>query len=147
MNALLRGVKEMEAKLKQIARLFPDRVASAIYREAQIVMTESKRRCPVAADGGTLRASGRVHEPVRTGNRISVTMSYGGAASDYAIAVHETPSDYDPPSWRAMYDQGGSIDWTSEGTGPKFLEGPINEAMPEMAVRIGEHIKLEKLLP
>lgn len=144
MNALLRGVKEMEGRLRQIARLFPDRVASAIYLEAQIVMTESKRRTPVASDGGTLRASGRVHEPVRRGNKISVTMSYGGAASAYAIAVHETPSEHDPPSWRAMYDQGGSIDWTSEGTGPKFLEGPINEAMPEMAMRIGERIKLDK---
>lgn len=144
MNALLRGVKEMEAKLKEIARLFPDRVAAAIYTEAQIVMTESKRRCPVASDGGTLRASGQVHEPVRSGNKISVTMSYGGAASAYALAVHETPSVYDPPTWRMMYDQGGSIDWTSEGTGPKFLEGPINEAMPEMAMRIGGRIKLEK---
>jgi len=147
MNAILKGVKEMERTLKEIARQFPDRVAAAIYTEAQIVMTESKRRCPVAPGGGTLRASGKVHEPVRRGRNISVMMSYGGAASAYAIAVHETPSDYDPPSWRMMYDQGGEIDWTSEGTGPKFLEGPINEAMPEMAARIGQRIHLERAKP
>lgn len=117
----------MQAKLRSIAALFPDKVSAALYQIAQVMMTEAKRRCPVASDGGVLRASGQVSQPVRVGRSISIILSFGGAAVAYAIAVHETPSGYDPPSWRAMYAHGGEIEWTSSGTGPKFLESVIDE--------------------
>lgn len=135
----MKGAAQMIAKLKQIAAKFPDHVASAIYLEAQIIMTEAKRRCPVARDGGTLRASGTVGFPVRgPGRKISVEMGFGGAAEAYAVAVHEHPSDYSPPSWvNHPYD----INWTSVGTGPKFLENPINEAFPMLARRVAERVK------
>jgi hypothetical protein len=64
-----------------------------------------------------------------------VTLSFGGAADAYAIAVHETPSEHDPPTWTIMYEHGGMIRWTSAGTGPKFLESVVNEyqvVLPEM---------------
>lgn len=144
MKAKMLGAKEMVAKLKTIAEKFPDRVGAAIYQEAQIIMTESKRRCPVAKDGGVLRSSGRVGFPERKGRNISVMLSYGGAADAYAIAVHETQSEHDPPSWQRMYENGGMIQWTSTGTGPKFLEGPINEAMPEMNERLAERLHFDK---
>lgn len=136
----MKGADDMIRTLKNFAAKFPDKVGAALYKEGQAIMTESKRRCPVAADGGTLRASGQVAKPVRSGNGISVTLSYGGAADAYAIAVHETPSEHDPPSWQAMYDDGGSIQWTSAGTGPKFLENPINEALSGIGERLGREI-------
>lgn len=139
----LRGAAEMIEKIRKVASVYPKRVEAALYQEAQILMTEAKRRCPVASDGGTLRASGRVSEPARHGRRISVTMSFGGAADAYAIAVHETPSEHDPPSWQAMYGAGGQIHWTSAGTGPKFLEGPINEARGDMAARLAARLQLK----
>ena len=138
----MRGVPNLLATLKRIGDRFPDKVLAALYHEGQVVMTDAKRRTPVAKDGGTLRASGRVHPPERHGRRLSVLMSFGGAADAYAIAVHETPSEHDPPSWVAMYEQGGTIDWTSTGTGPKFLEGAINDAMPDMTTRLAARIKL-----
>lgn len=140
----VRGAKEMIEKLRGIATHFPDRVAKAIYTEGQIIMTESKRRCPVAADGGTLRASGTVHEPVRHGRNISVTMSYGGAASAYAIAVHEHLSEHSPASWVEAERSGRGVHWTTPGTGPKFLEGPINEAQPNLGVAIAERVRLDR---
>lgn len=143
-KAAMRGASEMYGVLRKISAKFPDRVAASIYKRGQVIMTKSKRLCPVASDGGELRASGQVHAPVRKGRNISVTLSYGGAASAYAIAVHETPSDYDPPSWRSMYAQGGEIDWTSEGTGPKFLERPINEAQATLAADIASDVNLER---
>ena len=131
----MNGAAEMIANLKKIADSFPDRVGAALYQIAQQILTEAKRRCPVAADGGTLRASGMVSPPVRVGRNISVTISFGGTAIAYALAVHETPSPHDPPSWHIMYEHGGLIQWTTPGTGPKFLESVINEyeaVLPQM---------------
>jgi hypothetical protein len=141
----MKGVSEMVALLKQIGQKFPDRVSAALYQEAQVIMTESKRRCPVAKDGGVLRASGAVSQPVRgAGRNISVTLSYGGAADAYALAVHEHLSVHSPPSWLTAEENGHPVQWTSSGTGPKFLESVINEAKPEMAGRLMARIDLNK---
>src|SRR6267143_5406309 len=128
------GVSEMRAKLKAIAAKFPDVVGAAIYQEGQIEMTESKRRCPVsptpAPKGvvpGTLRASGTVHPPERVGRRISVTLSYGGAAQAYDVVQHENP-DY--------------IHTTGQW---KYLESVLRESRSHMAARIGARIYLSKM--
>lgn len=135
------GLNTMRKNLRTLAEKYPDRVAAAIYKEAQIEMTEAKKRTPVApVDGGTLRASGMVHDPVREGNNISVLLSFGGAAQEYAIAVHEHLSEHSPPSW-IIAEENGGIEWNAAGTGPKFLEGPLNESRPYMAARIGKRIK------
>jgi hypothetical protein len=120
----LRGVSEMRAKLRQIAAKFPDRVGAAIYQEAQIEMTESKRRVPV--DTGVLRASGRVSEPERSGRNISVMLSYGGAAEDYAIYVHE--------NLEAFHRVGQA----------KYLESVLDESAPHMAARIAARVDFNK---
>jgi hypothetical protein len=139
----VKGADQMIANLKKMADAFPDRVGAALYQIAQQIMTEAKRRCPVASDGGTLRASGQVWPPVRNGRSISVMMSFGGAAEAYAIAVHETPSSYDPPSWHTMYENGGLIQWTTPGTGPKFLESVINEYEPVMPTLLAALLNLD----
>lgn len=141
---MMKGAAEMIAKLKEIADKFPDRVAAALYQIAQEILTEAKRRCPVASDGGVLRASGMVAIPVRDGRRISVVISFGGAAIAYAIAVHETISEHDPPSWQRMYENGGLIQWTSAGTGSHFLSSVIDEWMPTMNERIAERVHFNK---
>lgn len=130
------GVAEMSARIRAISAKFPDDVAAALYHEANIEMTEAKRRTPRAPGGGTLRESGHVQDPVRDGRNISVTLAFGGAAKDYALAVHEHLSEHSPPSWRHKED----IDWTVPGTGPKFLEGPLKESKPYMAARIAKRI-------
>lgn len=133
---------EMFAKLRKIAERYPQRIAAAVYKEAQIEMTESKRRCPVSptkaqfkAMGrtmpkgivpGTLRASGTVHEPEIVRGRVSVTLSYGGAANDYAIVQHER------------------LDFHHTSGQAKFLESVLNESRGWMAARIATRIQLNK---
>lgn len=124
MKFALKGSKEMQERIRRIAKAFPDRVAAALYQEAQIEMTESKRRVPV--DTGTLRASGFVAEPVRKGRNISVTLSYGGAAEDYAIPVHE--------NLEAFHRIGQA----------KYLESVLNESAPHMAGRVAARVHLDK---
>ena len=50
-------------------------------------MTAAKERTPV--DLGTLRASGTVLPPKVSGTGVEVVAGFGGAASDYAVVVHE----------------------------------------------------------
>lgn len=59
----------------------------AIHGTAQEVLAESQKIVPV--DLGTLKASGQVKEPKVSADRISVEITYGGAASKYALFVHE----------------------------------------------------------
>lgn len=138
------GAEEMIKKLREVGNKFPDRVAKSIYKRSQIIMTEAKRITPVAADGGTLRASGQVSQPERLGRTIWVTLSFGGAADKYAIAVHEHLSEHSPPSWLHAADNGRQIQWTTPGTGPKFLERPILDALQTLAADIAADIHLDK---
>jgi hypothetical protein len=126
------GVEKVAAKLKSLAKEFPDHVAAAIYQEAQIEMTEAKRRTPVditkdAPHPGQLRASGRVSEPERKGKDITVTLSFGGAAIDYAVHVHENPDAIHPVG-----------QW-------KYLESVLNESRSFMATRLARRVDFNKM--
>lgn len=120
----LRGVDAMRAKIRKIAANLPNKVGAALYREAEIEMTESKKRVPV--DTGTLRASGMVSEPVKENGQISVTLSYGGAAKDYAIPVHENLEAFHPVGQA------------------KYLESVLNESRPHMLERLANRLDLGK---
>lgn len=127
---MIYGVNEMVFKLRELASKFPDRVASAIYKEAQIEMTEAKRRTPVdttahAPHPGQLRASGGVMEPERHGRNISVTLYFGGGAVDYAIYVHEILENFHPVGQA------------------KFLESTLNESRPYMLGRLGKRLHFD----
>lgn len=124
MSVTLRGREEMISRIKRVARRFPDRVLGALRVEAEIEMTESKRRVPV--EHGTLRASGFV-EVERRGNQMGATLSYGGAAEDYAIVQHER-LDY-------LHPRGGQA---------KYLESVLNESQPYMAARIARRLNLDE---
>lgn len=126
----------MKAKLQAFAKQYPDRVASAIYTEAQIELTEAKRRTPVwnpavpvphGVVPGALRASGQVSTPKREGKRIWVTISFGNAAVTYAVPVHENPD--------AFHAIG---QW-------KYLESVLNESAPYMLQRIAARVHLNKV--
>lgn len=73
---------------------------------------------------GVLRSSGTVLDPIIEPNRVTTGVGFGGAASAYAGWVHE---NLDP-----------NINWTEEGTGPKYLEIPtmeLAEVLPEYVER------------
>lgn len=125
MGFVMKGAAEMAAMIRQAAHQFPDAVAKALYQEAQIEMTESKRRVPV--DTGTLRASGFVSEPEHPGTQVSVTLSYGGEAEQYAVIVHEDLEAYH------LVGQA------------KYLESVLKESAPYMAERLARRIEFNKL--
>lgn len=126
----------VSVNLKRILGKFPDRMASAIYTESNIEMTEAKRRTPVsplpAPRGvvpGTLRASGTVSEPERSGRNISCTLSFGGegsGAQDYARVQHENPDFFHTTG-----------QW-------KYLESVLNESRSFMGARLARRVDLNK---
>ncbi len=122
-NFSIAGVKALVANLTGIAAATPKNIAAALYREAQIEMTESKKRVPV--DTGALRASGVVQKPVFDGKNISVTLGYGGPSVDYAFKVHE--------DLQAFHKVGQA----------KYLESVILESAPHLAERIAKRIDLK----
>ena len=79
-----------------------DVIGRRLVPEAEKIMTTAKRNTPV--DTGTLRSSGMV-----TARAKGVELSFGGAASAYAVIVHEN---------LAAYHRVGKA---------KFLEDAINE--------------------
>jgi hypothetical protein len=116
---------KVKAVLTGIAKETPQVVANALYAEGQIEMTEAKRRTPV--DTGELRASGYVGEPEIRGRRVTVDMGFGGAASEYAVYVHE--------DLEALHPVGQA----------KYLESTLLESAPHMANRVARRIDLAKM--
>jgi hypothetical protein len=130
--------QKVDRALRRLIKRAPEAAAQALRVEAELVMTDSKQNY-VPVDLGTLRASGHVNEPEIKGKNISCVLSFGGAASPYALAVHEHPSASSPPSWQGKTI--GDIDWSPAGRGPKYLEKPLRAAIPKLPARVGERIK------
>jgi hypothetical protein len=117
----IRGLDALTRGLERLAEQLPEKVGAALRAEAEIEMTEAKRRTPVKT--GALRASGIVTGPTRRGDSIEVRMTFGGAGVDYAIEVHENLEMFHP--------RGGQA---------KFLESTVLESAPFMAQRVAERI-------
>lgn len=131
----MNGGPALQAKITAIQKEFPDRIASAIKVEAEIEMTEAKRRTPVwnparsvpkGTVPGLLRASGHVGEPYFDGNKVAVDLIFGGnGAEEYAFYVHED-LDADHAIGEA-----------------KFLESTLMESAPYMPERLARRLKLK----
>lgn len=127
----------MEQKLRRMAAQFPSKVKRALRIEAELIKTDSQQNY-VPVDLGTLRSSAQVSDAEIRGRDVEVSISYGGAASDYAAAVHEHVSEHSPPSW-----QGTDVQFSPQGRGPKYLERPLMAAVRGMDGRIAARISKE----
>lgn len=126
--------------LERIANKFNTTlIGAALYRRAQKIMADSKEHY-VPVDLGPLKSSGHVNPPSYVGRTVTVELTYGDAASAYALAVHEHPSKYSPPSW-----QGAQVTFSPSGTGPKYLEKPLMAAVPTLPAELAKDLNLEKL--
>lgn len=120
----VRGVKECMASLDALAALFPVETGKALRKEAEIEMTEAKRRTPVQT--GTLRSSGVVEGPDPKSGEIEVRLAFGGPAAPYAVYVHE--------NLEAFHKVGQA----------KFLESTLNESLPHLAQRVAKRMALNE---
>jgi hypothetical protein len=138
-----KGAQEMIRRISQTKKQYPFEVEKALYQEAQIEATESKRRCPVAPGGGALRASIHVVGPEWEDKSVFVRIVAGGPSAPYAIAVHEHLSEHSPPTWQPPHSR---IKWNVPGTGPKFIESTILESRKHMGKRVAARIQMNRVL-
>ena len=125
-TVVITGGSELAAKLRGLGD--PSRVGhavgAALYQEAETIMADSKTNY-VPVDVGTLHNSGHVQMPEISGSKASVLLGFGGAASDYALAVHENLT--------ARHTVGQA----------KYLEKPMLAAARGMTDRLGRRIRSE----
>jgi len=124
-------------KLQQQLRRMPVKtlaaVRVAVNEEAESIRGKSLNLVPVG-DTVALKNSITVTPAVVKGRTVVGFVGAGGAAIDYAEAVHETPSKHDPPSW-----VGKTVKFRIGG--PKFIEKPANEAKKGFERRIWRRVE------
>lgn len=156
------GVPELVRALGQAKERALRALEVALYQEAVLIMGQSKLLVPV--DEGTLRNSGFVELPKRDAAGVEVVMGYGGAASGYAVYVHEgtgpavgRPAFFPPIApirdWvrrnlRVPHDKLDSVAFVvaraigRRGLRPrKFLETPFKARESTMGARLGAKVK------
>lgn len=146
------GSAEMRRAIQAAGARALQLTAQACYLEAERVMAKSKQEVAVGVDG-VLRGSGFVRPPELAGTKITVTLGYGGAAQQYALAVHEGTKPHFPPvnalkRWAKKFLGDEKLAFvvaraiSKRGTkATKYLERPLREEASGMGERIARHIK------
>ena len=128
------------------ARLLADLVKYADQKQVALAITRGMRtwsedtkrlsmgRVPV--DTGALRGT-VFAQTERKGDRVTATIGAGGPSAPYALAVHEHLSVHSPRSWRNK----PNLDWNVPGTGPKYIENPINERAKLLPVEVNAELE------
>lgn len=141
----LTGISAIQSRLREIDRSIRSSMNSALEREAEAIAERSRDEF-VPVGEGALRDSIRVEksrvEQGRTetgqwteGADLVVRVIAGGPEIPHAVAAHETPSEFDPPSW-----EGKTVQFKTGGH--KYLERPLLEAENGLASRIAKEVKL-----
>lgn len=117
----LSGVDAFATRLKGKAAAVVAALPGALLIEGEKVMTEAKRLTPV--DTGTLRSSGRVGKPSRQGASITLPLTFGGPAQEYAVYVHEDLT--------ARHTNGEA----------KFLEGPVKRHASRFGANVAATVR------
>ena len=106
-------------------------IGLALSEEAEQIGYESQNYL-TPVHYGTLAGSW-TQLPVRMeGNQIIQEFGYGGAASAYAMYIHEL---LESPT-------GKPINWTKAGSGAKYLENPTRKAIPYLEQRVRQKLML-----
>lgn len=124
-GADVKGLAEITRNLGLFGAGAKRAMAKALYVEAERIMAESAPLVPV--DFGVLKASGHVQPPEMSGERVSVTMGYGGPAEAYALVQHEDLT------FRHTVGQA------------KYLEQPFLKAIPGLPDRLAKTISAEAM--
>lgn len=126
------GVTQALKNLQAIFQEVPHEAAAALYQEAELIMTDSKKEIPV--DTGAARDSGFVEEPVKSLLGAKVSLGYGGVATKINMETGEPTSvylTYLHEDLKAKHLVGKA----------KFLEDPAKAHAKELERRVRIRIK------
>ena len=127
---VVKGTHQVMKNLKKLAASNTTIVGQAIYTEAELIMTASKRIVPV--DKNPLRASGFVEQPKWKGKTVTVEMGYN---TEYALFQHEDLH------WDRIAKKAVKMKLKHRGRGEaKYLEKPLNAAAKGLSSRITKRL-------
>lgn len=115
------GMGQLNRALRQAGPLALTALAQAAVQEQEQVITEAKNQTPV--EFGTLKGSGTVLPPKVSGTGVTVDSGFGGAATSYAVFVHEIMRNHHPVG------------------NAKFLERPFLARVPMMGVNLAKGVE------
>ena len=108
------GLQEFQQHLNRLKNSYHGRAGASLYKFATMIKNDARDRAPKKT--GELRKSGRVHDPISSGDgRISCKITFGNEKAYYAIYVHE--------DLNAKHTNGEA----------KFLENAVNASTSKMA--------------
>ncbi len=138
------GISALSTRLRDIERSTRESLSTALESEVEEKVVKRSREEFVPVGKGELRDTIRLEkarvEQGRTetgqyteGADLVVRVVAGGEGIDYAVAVHETPSEYDPPTW-----EGKNVEFKTGGS--KYLERPLFEMENGLLSRLGKKV-------
>jgi hypothetical protein len=114
------------AALRQLGTAAPKAVARGMRAWGETTRTAAIKVTP--KKWGPLRNS--IFVKMETaGERQRLIIGAGGNAAPYALIIHEK--------------LGTSVNWSTPGTGPKYLENPIRELLPKLDDRVSVELQKE----
>lgn len=141
----LRGVADLKRNLVDISRSTRENLSTAAMEEAESIAERSRNEF-VPIDTGNLASTIKVVKgdlsqgrselgQFTSGAVVEVKIIAGDDTTPQALAIHEHPSQYSPPSWESV-----NVQFQPSGRGPKYLERPFNEAISGMVERVGSKV-------
>jgi hypothetical protein len=126
----LEGMDAVLSALKQLDTEAAPALREALYTDALELGSEASELVP--RDTGTLAASQTVTSEI-DGTTITATVAYGGAASAYALSVHENPRS---GQTGGVSPQGKKYKhWATVGQW-KYLENPFKRRTAGFTARV-----------
>jgi len=131
----LSGIEQLQKRIRDIESQMKKELSSTLETEVgEKILEKAKEYCPERS-GALVDSIILVKSTVEQGRESSgrfneqavarVSINVGNDKTPHALAVHEHPSKYSPPSW-----DGVEVKFTKGG--PKFLERALNEHEGEM---------------
>jgi len=121
MTMSVKGLRMIDRELKRYTKEYDKATTAALMTEVVKLDKASSKLVPVDQD--PLINSRSWSKPQKDAGGVFVDYGYG---TKYALAVHEMPE---------------TNNFTKSGTGPKYLEGPWNEAMRGWESRVARNIE------
>jgi len=84
----VRGIDDLLRRLQALPGAIRDATANELYSVGEEIIGDAQENY-VPVDEGILKSSGFVEEPKVSPAELSVTIGFGGPASDYAAVQHE----------------------------------------------------------
>jgi uncharacterized membrane protein YebE (DUF533 family) len=124
------GLPKMLAALSEFRGNMSQIIKRGMTSWAEPVRTEMLKRVPM--DTGALAGSILAPKIKIEGSTVNLEFAAGGAAAGYAVYVHES---------LGKSKSGTAIRWKRPGSGPKFMENPINENIGKLDSEVAQEIE------